>query len=112
MMRQLFRRNLLRLPFACLMYHPLVAQRGGATVEGGPKGLRTVASIPPLPRDLKGDRERNLQELTQLAELVTDLREAVEKTDPFVFSVQLIKKSDSMRKLAQKIGDRIRHDYA
>ncbi len=106
---RLFRRDLFPLWLLPALARPLVGQRAGRGLdEGRPDPMPTVQ---PLARDLKGDRSRNLKDLDQLAGIIADLRQAIDKSDPEVVSVPLLKKANQMRSLAQKIQGRIRFEY-
>jgi hypothetical protein len=110
MTHRLFRRAMFGAPPACLFAATLGAQQS----RGGSASGQRPASIPPIPpvrRDFPADRERNLKDLAQLAGVVQELRDLVEKTNPEVVSVLLLKKADEMRSLAEKVRGRLRSDY-
>jgi hypothetical protein len=64
-----------------------------------------------LQRDeiLKAEREANIKDANQLAELAGQLKEEIEKNDRFVFSISTLKKTDEIEKLAKRIRARMRH---
>ena len=101
----LFRRQIMTLPLLSFLSRPSDAQRAGSPE------LPTYAPIPPLRRDVNGDRTRNLKDLALLAEIVQNLKEMIDKNDPDVVSAPVLKKADEMRTLAQKIQGRLRSDY-
>jgi hypothetical protein len=59
---------------------------------------------------LKAEREQNIKDAARLADLADELKEALEKEDRFVFSLNTVKKTEEIEKLAKKIRTRIRHD--
>ena len=58
---------------------------------------------------LKAEREQNIKDANQLAELAGQLKEEIEKNDRFVFSISTLKKTDEIEKLAKRIRSRMRH---
>lgn len=112
----LFRRQILTLPLLSFLSRPSDAQ-GGAGGAGSPelpnypRRGEPLPPVPPLRRDVNGDRTRNLKDLALLAEIVQNLKEMIDKNDPVVVSVPLLKKAEEMRTLAQKIQGRLRFDY-
>ena len=58
---------------------------------------------------LKAEREQNIRDAAKLVDLATSLKTDLEKTDRFVLSMDTIKKTDDIEKLAKKIHDRLRH---
>jgi hypothetical protein len=59
---------------------------------------------------LKLEREQNIKDAAQLAQLAEDLKVDLEKNDRFVFSLNTLKKTDDIEKLAKKIRSRMRHN--
>ncbi|HTX38873.1 MAG TPA: hypothetical protein VME43_27805 [Bryobacteraceae bacterium] len=59
---------------------------------------------------LKQEREQNIKDAAQLAQLAQELKEDLEKNDRFVFSLSALKKTDDIEKLAKKIRGRMRHN--
>jgi|SRR5579864_1860163 len=59
---------------------------------------------------LKAEREQNIKDAARLADLVDELKQALEKEDRFVFSIATVKKAEDIEKLAKKIRSRMRHD--
>jgi hypothetical protein len=64
-----------------------------------------------LQRDeiLKADYEQNLKDSARLADLAQQLQAELEKGDRFVLSLDTLKKTDEIEKLAKKIRSRLRH---
>jgi hypothetical protein len=58
---------------------------------------------------LKEERQQNIKDAGQLAQLAEELKEDLEKNDRFVFSLTTLKKTDDIEKLAKKIRARMRH---
>jgi hypothetical protein len=108
----LFRRQIMTIPLLSFLSRPSDAQRAGSPeLPNYPRRGEPLPPIPPLRRDVNGDRTRNLKDLALLAEIVQNLKEMIDKNDPVVVSVPLLKKADEMRTLAQKIQGRLRSDY-
>ena len=59
---------------------------------------------------LKAEHEQNLKDAARLADLADELKQALEKEDRFVFSLNTVKKTEEIEKLARKIRTRMRHD--
>src|ERR1700686_1530241 len=59
---------------------------------------------------LRAEREQNIKDAARLADLVDELKQALEKEDRFVFSIATVKKAEDIEKLAKKIRSRMRHD--
>jgi len=59
---------------------------------------------------LKAEHEQNLKDAARLAGLADELKEAMEKEDRFVLSLNTMKKAEEIEKLAHKILGRMRHD--
>jgi hypothetical protein len=59
---------------------------------------------------LKVEHEQNLKDAARLADLADELKQAMEKEDRFVFSLNTMKKAEEIEKLAHKIRSRMRHD--
>ncbi len=64
-----------------------------------------------LQRDeiLKAEYEQNLKDSARLADLARQLQTDLEKSDRFVLSLDTLKKTDEIEKLAKKIRSRLRH---
>src|SRR5215472_5291462 len=52
---------------------------------------------------LKADHEKNLEDAAKLAKMAEDLRAAIEKSDHNVLSVDLLKQTEEIEKLARRI---------
>jgi len=63
-----------------------------------------------LQRDeiLKVDYEKSLQDSRELARLAGELKTDLEKNDRFVLSLQTLKKTEEIEKLAKRIHDRMK----
>ncbi len=59
---------------------------------------------------LKAEHEQNIKDAARLADLAQELREDLEKQDRFVLSLETLKKTEDIEKLAKKIRSRLRHD--
>ena len=59
---------------------------------------------------LKAEREQNIKDAAKLADLADELRQALEKEDRFVLSLNTVKKTEEIEKLARKIRMRMRHE--
>ena len=59
---------------------------------------------------LKAERDQNIKDAAQLVDLSRQLQEELEKNDRFVFSINTLKKTDEIEKLAKKIRSRMRHN--
>ena len=59
---------------------------------------------------LKAEREQNIKDAARLADLAGELKEAIEKEDRFVLSLNTVKKTEEIEKLARKIRMRMRHE--
>ncbi|HEX3746381.1 MAG TPA: hypothetical protein VHW09_20730 [Bryobacteraceae bacterium] len=58
---------------------------------------------------LKAEHADNIRDAARLVDLANGLKADLEKTDTFVLSMNTIKKTDDIEKLAKKIRDRLRH---
>jgi hypothetical protein len=63
-----------------------------------------------LQRDeiLRVDYEKSVQDSRELARLAGELRADLEKNDRYVLSLQTLKKTEEIEKLAKKIHDRLK----
>ena len=59
---------------------------------------------------LKAEHEQNLKDAAKLADLADELKQAMDKEDRFVFSLNTMKKAEEIEKLAHRIRSRMRHD--
>jgi GTPase Era involved in 16S rRNA processing len=90
-------------------------QRGGVappTPQTAPEDQDVVLPSGKSQRDeiLKQEREDNIRDASQLAQLAQQLKEDLEKNDRYVFSLSALKKTDDIEKLAKKIRGRMRHN--
>jgi hypothetical protein len=58
---------------------------------------------------LRLEREQNIKDAAQLAQLAEELKQDLEKNDRYVLSLGTLKKTDDIEKLVKKIRGRIRH---
>jgi hypothetical protein len=111
-MKPWLRRSALVLSFAAVSCLAL-AQRG-ETRSPSPTEDQTDVRLPngKLQRDeiLKAEREQNLKDAAQLADLAEQLKQEMEKNDRYVFSISTLKKTDEIEKLVKKIRSRLRHN--
>jgi hypothetical protein len=68
---------------------------------------------PPIPRSqveamLKADHQRAIQDAAQLIELAESLKQELEKDDRHVLSVNSLRKTEEIEKLARKIRGRLK----
>ena len=89
----------------------------------GPQG-RGGSAVPPDPQEdvrlpngklqkdeiLKAEHAQNIKDAAQLADLVQQLQQDLEKNDYSVLSMSTVKKTDDIEKLVKKIRDRLRHN--
>ena len=59
---------------------------------------------------LKAEHAQNIKDAAELADLVKQLQEDLEKTDYSVLSMSTLKKTDDIEKLVKKIRGRLRHN--
>jgi hypothetical protein len=89
-----------------------VAQRGG-DYPGRPSDPQDDVKLPngKSQRDeiLKAERDKNIKDAAELADLAQQLQQDIEKNDVFVFSLATLKKMDDIEKLVKKIRGRVRH---
>jgi hypothetical protein len=87
---------------------PQVGRGGGGADEQGdvrlPSGKLQKDEI------LKAEHQQNIKDAAQLAELVQQLQEELEKNDYSVLSMSTLKKTEDSEKLAKKIRARLRHN--
>jgi hypothetical protein len=90
-----------------------LAQQGGRGATG-PRAQEQDVQLPSgkSQRDeiLKAERDQNIKDAAQLVELAQQLQQELEKNDRFVFSLNTLKKTDEIEKLARKIRSRMRHN--
>ena len=59
---------------------------------------------------LKAEREQNIKDASQMADLAKELQLELEKNESYVLSMASIKKTDEIEKLAKRIRGRLRHN--
>ena len=59
---------------------------------------------------LKAEHQQNLRDAAQLVDLSQQLKQDLEKNDRYVLSLDDLKKTDDIEKLAKKIRTRMRRD--
>jgi hypothetical protein len=59
---------------------------------------------------LKAEQKQNIKDAAQLAELAQQLQLDLEKNDAYVLSIDTLKKTEDIEKLAKKIRSRLRHN--
>jgi hypothetical protein len=89
-------------------------QRGAGTPPSGAPAEEQEVKLPngKSQRDeiLKIEREQNIKDAAQLAQLAEELKQDLEKNDRFVLSLGTLKKTDDIEKLVKKIRGRLRHN--
>ena len=94
---------------------PMATPQGGLTPQGGQSGQadQDETHLPngKLQRDeiLKAEHQQNIKDAAKLAELSQELQVDLEKNDRFVLSLDTLKKTDEIEKLAKRIRSRLRH---
>lgn len=93
------------------------SQRGGAQLPPDSQVQQAPAEDAKLPngksqRDeiLKAEHKQNLKDAADLVALSQQLQQEFEKNDSFVFSLNTLKKTDDIEKLAKKIRSRMLHN--
>jgi hypothetical protein len=111
-MKPWLRRCALMLSFAAVSCFA-VAQRGETRSPSSTED-QTDLRLPngKLQRDemLKADREQNLKDAAQLADLAEQLKQELEKNGRYVLSLSTLKKTDEIEKLVKKIRSRLRRN--
>ena len=57
---------------------------------------------------LKADHQKNLEDAGKLAKLSDELRSALEKSDQNVLSIELLKQTEEIEKIARRIRSRMK----
>jgi hypothetical protein len=89
-----------------------MAQRGsGPPIPPGqpPEDVKLPNGKSQRDEILKAERDKNIKDAAELAELAQLLQQDIEKNDAFVFSLATLKKTDDIEKLVKKIRSRMRH---
>ena len=58
---------------------------------------------------IKAEHEQNIKDAARLVGMAEGLKADMEKNDPFVLSMDTLKKTDDIEKLVKKIRSRLRH---
>lgn len=58
---------------------------------------------------LKADYEKSVQDSKELVRLAGELKDELEKTDHYILSIQTLKRTEEIEKLAKRIHDRMKH---
>ena len=91
-----------------------VSREARGTPPSGPPAEEQEVKLPngKSQRDeiLKLEREQNIKDAAQLAQLAEELKQDLEKNEPFVLSLATLKKTDDIEKLVKKIRGRMRHN--
>jgi len=110
-MKRILRRSAVALCAAAVF---ALAQEHESLPHLSPSSERADVTLPngKSQRDeiLKAEREENIKDAAKLADLATELKEALEREDRFVFSLATVKRTEEIEKLAKKIRSRIRRD--
>jgi hypothetical protein len=102
------RRVVLPLAVAAIFGFAL-AQAPQVPVEGA-EDTRLPSGKSQRDEILKSEHEQNIKDAGRLAELADELKQALEKEDRFVLSLNTVKKTEEIEKLARKIRTRLRHE--
>ncbi len=100
----------------CLLAIPIIAAAlvcGAPQVRPAPSDAEEDVRLPngKIQKDeiLKADHEKNLEDAAKLAKLAEDLRAGLEKSDRFVLSIDLLKQTEEIEKVARRIRSRMKH---
>jgi len=89
---------------------PPVWQDGGAGGIAEQQDIRLPNGKMQKDEILKAEHQQNIKDAAQLAELVQQLQQDLEKNDYTVLSLSTLKKTDDIEKLVKKIHARLRHN--
>jgi hypothetical protein len=110
-MEPILRRSALSL---CLLPLSGLAQgHGGAKIRprsGEDADIQLPNGKSQMDEILKAEREQNIKDAAKLADLADELKQTIEKEDRFVFSLNTVKMTEDIEKLARKIRTRMRHE--
>jgi hypothetical protein len=91
-------------------------QRGGVATppaetptSGEPQDVKLPNGKSQRDEILRLEREQNIKDAAQLAQLAEELKLDLEKNDRYVLSLGTLRKTDDIEKLVKKIRGRIRH---
>jgi len=94
--------------FACLVSFAAAQQHTGEEQRAEPADVRLPSGKLQKDEILKADHEKNVEDAAKLAKLADDLRAGIEKSDHNVLSVDLLKQTEEIEKLARRIRSRMR----
>jgi hypothetical protein len=94
--------------FACLVSFAEVPQRTHEEQPPDASDVRLPSGKMQKDEILKADHEKNLEDAAKLAKMAEDLRAGIEKSDHNVLSVDLLKQTEEIEKLARRIRSRMR----
>jgi hypothetical protein len=88
----------------------------GGDLQLGPRPSQTSPEEQQAQRDrvraMNKERQRKLKEDTdKLLELATELKQHVDRTNEHILSVEVVKKTDEIEKLAKSIRDKMKTAY-
>jgi hypothetical protein len=88
------------------------AQRGGSGDRAVDAGQDMRLPNGKMQRDeiLKAEYEQNLKDAAKLADLSEELKQELEKNDRYVLSMNAVKMTNDIEKLAKKIRGRLRRN--
>jgi hypothetical protein len=84
--------------------------RGGRSGSDSTEDVRLPNGKLQKDEILKAEHQQNIKDAAQLADLVQQLQQDLEKNDYSVLSISTLKKADDIEKLAKKISSRLRHN--
>ena len=98
------RTKLLAVPILLCCATPFAAQQR----QEGPPDVRLPSGK--LQRDeiLRADHEKNLEDAGKLLKAAEDLKIAIEKSDPYVLSIDTLKQTEEIEKIARRIRSRMK----
>ena len=105
-MRCFFRHCALALPIALLI--PYAPAQYPPDMRGSGRGVRLPNGKLQQEEILKADYKKTLKDAAELVDLAEQLKEDLEKNDRHVLSVDSLKKTEQIEKLAKKIRSRLR----
>jgi hypothetical protein len=110
-MRPILRRSALALLMPVASIAQLPQPRTPSVKDGADQGdIQLPNGKSQRDEILRVEHEQNLKDAARLADLADELKQAMEKEDRFVFSLNTMKKAEEIEKLAHKIRSRMRHD--
>jgi hypothetical protein len=76
--------------------------------RGDPADVRLPSGKLQKDEILKADHQKNIEDAARLAKLSDDLRSALEKSDHNVLSIDLLKQTEEIEKIARRIRSRMK----